>query len=207
MAAAAVVRALVALVACVSGVGSVGASMGTTTDSAATYSYDVLALARADAHDLVSAEANLTTSSEVAAPCSANAQATSTTRVHAFQATNFVQSSPSSRVLGETMGSAGLARPAESAAHHLVAGGAGGAADARAVLTRFGIDINAAENGVFLPRNLASANPIGAAVHSTIHTDAYYAGANRLLGQATTRAEALDALDYVRQQLQSGGFP
>jgi hypothetical protein len=41
-------------------------------------------------------------------------------------------------------------------------------------LTQYGIDVNIAENGVFLPRNLGSANPLGAAVHSTLHTGGYY---------------------------------
>jgi hypothetical protein len=130
-----------------------------------------------------------------------------TTPASASVATNFVQSAPSSRLLGESLEAAGTVRPGGSAAHHIVAGGAGRAADARAALTRFGIDINAADNGVFLPANLSSANAGGAAVHSTIHTAAYYDEVNLLLGQATTRGEALEALAFIRQQLKSGGFP
>jgi len=90
MALAAVVRALVALVACVSGVGSVGASMGTTTDDAAGYSYDVLALARVDVHELVNAEANLRASSEASASRSVDARSTSTTPISRSVATNRV---------------------------------------------------------------------------------------------------------------------
>lgn len=75
------------------------------------------------------------------------------------------------------------------------------------VLQRFGIGINDAGNGVFLPGRMTSPNATGAAVHSQIHTSAYYEEVNSLLGQATTRAEALDALTYIRSQLQSGGFP
>lgn len=138
---------------------------------------------------------------------SVEARGTSTTPSARSNATNFVQSAPSSRLLGESLEAAGTVRPGGSAAHHIVAGGSGRAADARAVLTRFGIDINAADNGVFLPANLSSANPGGAAVHSTIHTAAYYDEVNLLLGQATTRGEAIEALDFIRQQLQSGGFP
>lgn len=116
-------------------------------------------------------------------------------------------SRPSSRVLGANLEAAGAVRPAGSAAHHIVAGSSARAAEARAVLQRYGIDINDAGNGVFLPGRMTSPNPTGAAVHSRIHTNAYYAEVNSLLGQATTRGEALDALAYVRSQLLSGGFP
>lgn len=37
------------------------------------------------------------------------------------------------------------------------------------MLARFGIDINDAENGVFLPMNRAAPKPAGVAVHSTLH--------------------------------------
>ncbi|MEQ1872622.1 MAG: RHS repeat-associated core domain-containing protein [Ilumatobacteraceae bacterium] len=125
-------------------------------------------------------------------------------------AARIAQSSPSSRLLGQSMEAAGVTRPAETAAHHIAAGRAGAAAESRAALARVGIDINAAENGVFLPMNLSSANPGGAAVHSTIHTggtNGYYAAVNDLLGQATTRNEMVDALDFIRRRLLSGGFP
>jgi hypothetical protein len=59
----------------------------------------------------------------------------------------------------------------------------------------------------FLPGNMTSPNPTCAAVHSRIHTNAYYSEVNSLLSQATTRTEALDALAYIRSQLLSGGFP
>ena len=78
---------------------------------------------------------------------------------------------------------------------------------ARGVRQRFGIDINDAGNGEFLPGRMKSAHPTGAAVHSRIHTNAYYGEVNRLLGQATTRSEALYSLAYIRSQLLSGGFP
>jgi RHS repeat-associated protein len=58
---------------------------------------------------------------------------------------------PSSRALGRALESSGIVRPADAAAHHIVAGSAQGAAAARAALQRLGIDINDAVNGVFLP--------------------------------------------------------
>lgn len=115
-------------------------------------------------------------------------------------------STPSSRALGANLEAAGMTRSRSSAAHHIVAGGSQRAAEARAVLARYGIDINAAENGVFLPLNRAAANPTGAAVHSTLHTNAYYSTFNDLLLSAGTRAEALDALAYLRQSLLGGGL-
>ncbi|HXH80276.1 AHH domain-containing protein [Nocardioides sp.] len=118
-----------------------------------------------------------------------------------------VLSKPSARVLGANMEAAGVPRPSGSAAHHIVAGSSAKASEARSVLQRFGIDINDANNGVFLPGSSASPNPTGAAVHSKTHTNAYYSGVNSLLSQATTRTDALDALGYVSSKLSSGGFP
>jgi hypothetical protein len=97
----------------------------------------------------------------------------------------------SSRALGRALESAGTARPAGSAAHHLVAGSAERAAPARAILRRFDIGINDAANGAFLP-----VNP-----HRTLHTNDYYDSVNSALGQATTRAEALEALTAIRESL------
>lgn len=67
-------------------------------------------------------------------------------------------SSPS-KILGKNMVNAGITRPANTAAHHIVAATEPLAAIARRILAREGIDINAAENGVFLAKNLNFANP------------------------------------------------
>jgi hypothetical protein len=104
---------------------------------------------------------------------------------------------PSSRALGRALEGAGHVRAAGSAAHHIVAGGAGKAAEARGVLERFGIGINEASNGVFLPSG----------VHAPIHTNAYYEAVNNALRQATTRQEAVQALDAIRQSILGGGLP
>jgi hypothetical protein len=63
----------------------------------------------------------------------------------------WVHNCPSSRVLGRALEAAGHFRPPSSAAHHIVAGTAKIAADARAALRRFGIALDDAVNGVFLP--------------------------------------------------------
>jgi hypothetical protein len=72
-------------------------------------------------------------------------------------------------------------------------------------LTRFKVDINAAENGVFLPDRAASAPP--GMYHRTLHTQRYYEGVNNALRDVRTRQEALEVLGDIRDQLQSGTFP
>jgi hypothetical protein len=116
-------------------------------------------------------------------------------------------SRPSSERLAQNLEEAGHVRPPDTAAHHLVAGERRLAGPAREVLRRFGININAAENGVFLPRNVGAANPQGHAVHSTLHTNRYYTEVNRLLGQATNRQEAIDVLNFIRSRLLAGPWP
>lgn len=109
--------------------------------------------------------------------------------------------------LARVLESAGHIRPLESAAHHIVAQGSLRATQARRVLNRFGIDINNAVNGVFLPANLRSANAAGSAVHSTLHTRAYCAAVNAELAAARTRGQAEAALNSIRQALLNGKFP
>jgi len=115
-------------------------------------------------------------------------------------------SGSSSQALARAMQQAGIARPAGSAAHHIVAGNAPAAARARAALQEFGIGINDAANGVFLRANQAAPN-VGGAIHSGIHTNAYYRAVNRALIHAQTREQAIDTLNHIRGQLLSGGFP
>ncbi len=114
---------------------------------------------------------------------------------------------PSSRALGAALEEAGFVRGTGEAAHHIVAGSAEAAAPARAVLQRFGIGINDAANGRFLPGNLAAENAGGAAVHSTLHTAEYYRAVNAALGGATSREGALLILNDIGESLSGGGFP
>jgi hypothetical protein len=88
-------------------------------------------------------------------------------------------------------------RPAGAAAHHIAAESARLADRARQILARFNIDINGAANGIFLD----------AAQHARIHPHAYYQAVNRMLSQATTRAEALAVLDRIRALIAAGKFP
>jgi hypothetical protein len=57
-----------------------------------------------------------------------------------------------------------------------------------------------------LPATTKSPNILGAAVHSTLHTAAYYAKVNVMLGAATTRAEAEAILGVIRSRLLRGGL-
>jgi RHS repeat-associated protein len=113
----------------------------------------------------------------------------------------------SSRLLARNLETSGIVRPAASAAHHIVAGGADAAAEGRSLLKNFGIGINSAANGAFLPRFLSSVNPQGAVVHSVVHTMQYYDTVNRLLTKAESGEEALAVLGYIRDRLLSGQMP
>ena len=94
----------------------------------------------------------------------------------------------------------------ETAAHHIVAGVAPAAQTARDILDHFGIDINSAANGVFLPASSKSPNPTGAAVHSTLHTGEYYTTVNNMLSQATSAEDAIAILQAIASDLKSGGL-
>ncbi len=78
-----------------------------------------------------------------------------------------------------------------SHAHHIVASGSKFAEPARAALQRFGIGIDDAANGVFLP----------AEIHNKIHTGAYYDMVNSALSQVTSREQALGVLSMLRKQI------
>lgn len=114
---------------------------------------------------------------------------------------------PSSERLAANMEAAGIQRPPGTAAHHIVAGSAPEAARARSVLSRFGVDINDAVNGVFLPANRTTLSPAPGATHSTLHTRAYYEAVEKALMRARSRQEVLVVLETIRRALLSGGFP
>jgi RHS repeat-associated protein len=113
----------------------------------------------------------------------------------------------SSVKLAKNMESQGTVRPADTAAHHIVSHTHSKARSSRAVLDKFGIGIDDAENGVFLPRFAGSANPGGAAVHGNLHTNSYYAAVDEVLDAATSRQEVIDGLDEIRGGLLGGSFP
>ena len=113
-------------------------------------------------------------------------------------------STPSSKVLRQNLIDAGVEVPDyPNAAHHIVAGNSPKAAEARAILQKYGVDINDAANGTFLPtvRDVAEG-----AYHPSLHTDSYYRKVTELLSSAKSKEDVLDILDDIAEQLQSGTF-
>jgi hypothetical protein len=104
-------------------------------------------------------------------------------------------------------------RPDETAAHHIVAGNSPKANLSRVVLDKHSIGINSAANGVFLPRNTSSPpkmkGPLSkAAVHSTLHTDVYFAAVDARIGAAqASKSDVVEALDKIRADLLKNKFP
>jgi len=90
-----------------------------------------------------------------------------------------------------------------NAAHHIVAGNDSRALVSREILAQFGIDINDANNGVFLPTVDGVSN---ATNHRIIHTDAYHQEVFRQLSYATTKQEAINILNRISRQIQNNTF-
>lgn len=113
-------------------------------------------------------------------------------------------STPSSKVLRQNLIDAGVEVPDyPNAAHHIVAGSSPKAAEARAILQKYGVDINDAANGTFLPtvKDVAEG-----AYHPSLHTNAYYDKINKLLSEATCKEDVLDILEFIGDELSSGTF-
>lgn len=111
-----------------------------------------------------------------------------------------------SRVLGKNLVKSGIARPPETAAHHIVAWNDVRAKPSQAILAREGIGIDEAANGVFLPIYKTSPNPLGAQVHVEVHSGLYHLEVfNRLnaAGPGNVRAE----LQMITTELLSATFP
>lgn len=104
---------------------------------------------------------------------------------------------PSSRALARALEKAGEVRPPDSAAHHIVAGSAPDAVAARLTLQKFGIGINDAENGIFLPTQR----------HVRLHTSEYYFAVNSEVATAASKEDVIRALRAIKRRLQAGEFP
>ncbi len=118
-----------------------------------------------------------------------------------------VDEEPSSEKLDRNMRASGMTRPPETDPHHIVAGGAGPAAEARTILKKFGIGINDPNNGVYLCRNTKTLCGEPGAIHSKLHTKDYYNAVNNRLRLANTREEAIAALRQIARELKDGKFP
>ncbi|MCM1237041.1 MAG: AHH domain-containing protein [Ruminococcus flavefaciens] len=111
---------------------------------------------------------------------------------------------PNSKLLRKNLIEAGIEVPNyPNAAHHIVAGNSPKAAEARAILQKYNIDINSASNGVFLP---TVRNATKNTYHPGLHTDSYYRKVTELLSSAKTRDDVLDILDDIASRLQNGTF-
>lgn len=112
-----------------------------------------------------------------------------------------------SRGLAKALKLAGKIRLPGEFAHHIVAHGDARAREARAILAKFGIKLDEAVNGVFLPGFKRSPNVHGKAVHSTVHTDAYYAAVERNLKVATNKSQVEEVLRTIAANLEKGIMP
>ena len=102
-------------------------------------------------------------------------------------------------------------RPDEVAAHHIVASGDRRAFRAQTRLFGWGIAINDADNGVFLPRNRKSVVPSlpNATRHSILHTDRYHLEVYARLRVVATEDRKGGRLELrgIKKELLAGEFP
>ncbi|MBI3837461.1 MAG: AHH domain-containing protein [Planctomycetia bacterium] len=114
----------------------------------------------------------------------------------------------STRKLARNMVKAGIERPAGTAAHHIVPATLEkfiGAKKAREILSKFGISVENAANGVYLPSKFDDA--VKAAYHGSIHSRRYSDEVYKRLQKARTKEDALLILNKIRKELLTGTFP
>ncbi|RQQ79205.1 hypothetical protein DF134_34875 [Burkholderia stagnalis] len=105
--------------------------------------------------------------------------------------------------LSNNMEKSGVTRPANSAAHHIVGDTAKEAAPARAILSKYGIDVDSELNGVFLP-NRNNTDNLAGILHNGKHPNTYFQKVNQLLQKADLggKQAVLDQLQTIRETLQ-----
>ncbi|WP_180297845.1 RHS repeat-associated core domain-containing protein, partial [Snodgrassella alvi] len=107
--------------------------------------------------------------------------------------------------LARNMKKAGIKRPKDSAAHHIVGDTAKRAAQAREILKKHGINIDGAENGVFLP-NRKNTDGLSGILHDGKHPNDYFDAVNERIIKADKRGGkqgVLDELNKIRGILSS----
>jgi RHS repeat-associated protein len=106
--------------------------------------------------------------------------------------------------LSKNMEEGGITRPANSAAHHIVGDTSKEAAPARAILKKYGIDVDSKENGVFLP-NRNNTDGLPGILHNGKHPNSYFGKVNQLLQDADAggKQAVLDQIQEIRTTLQS----
>ncbi|KGC25042.1 hypothetical protein DM48_8129 [Burkholderia gladioli] len=102
------------------------------------------------------------------------------------------------------MEKSGVTRPANSAAHHIVGDTSKEAAPARAILAKYGIDVDSELNGVFLP-NRNNSDDLGGILHNGKHPNTYFQKVNQLIQNADLggKQAVLDQLQTIRETLQN----
>lgn len=110
-----------------------------------------------------------------------------------------------SQILADNLVNSGVPRPPDTAAHHIVAHGDYRMRRIRELLSRLGIDINSAENGVFLPNKPGSTAP--GAYHPSLHSSEYYNAVEQEFDGIESREEAIFVLNRIRRRLINGTFP
>lgn len=88
-----------------------------------------------------------------------------------------------------------------SRAHHIV-GDNEYSSESEAILDKYGIDINAPENGIFLPQNESS--DLHGTIHDGKHTKAYNDEVTQRLRAATCKEDVLEILDSIKEDLYNG---
>lgn len=116
-----------------------------------------------------------------------------------------------SRTLARNIAKAtGRTKHAQADAHHIVAAADKRASRSRALLFRWGIGINDADNGVYLPKKWSSVVPglDAATAHEVIHTTAYHlAVTSRLtLAKPSNQANGRKALQDIRYDILNDDF-
>ena len=122
---------------------------------------------------------------------------------HGVLVHNSCSGSNSAKLRANLQNAGDIAPASPNAAHHIVAATSKKAASARAILDRFGIGINDAVNGVFLPTTPGSS---GAALHTTLHTNAYYNKVNQLLQGAKSADDVAAILGTIKNALLNNCF-
>jgi A nuclease family of the HNH/ENDO VII superfamily with conserved AHH len=113
----------------------------------------------------------------------------------------------SAKVLARAMKLVGKIRLPGEFCHHIVAHGAERAKPALAILKKFGINVDEAVNGVFLPGFEKSLNPLKKAVHGNLHKNSYYDAVNEMLKDANSPAEVRRILRDIALDLEKGIVP
>ena len=111
----------------------------------------------------------------------------------------------SSCQLAKAMEKAGISRPVNSAAHHIVPETAKRAELARNILEKHGININSELNGVFLP-NAQNTDGLAGIFHNGRHPNEYVDAINKRISEADVingKLGVLKELNVIRDILQS----